>query len=421
MADWGRGLAICGAIAAVVTLCACAGSQRQSYLMMAHKNVEASTPELRLEVVELSRVIAREIEVGADAVRDSTDDPVVRRAALLWKINAIPQVQTAALQLDPLMACVDLWALLVQMRNFFDTGAGAATFGEQAPLAQEAMARAENHWNEGLLRVSRAGSEAARPRIEEWAAAHPIEGFAFRREALGTDVARELRGEGEGGLAAIGDAEASMQRLEYRAALANEFMPSQMRWSAELAAEDLAGSEGIEDALSNLDQTLLSTRELAAQIPGMLAGERAALLQGLRAERVTVLGFIDRERELTFEGLTRERVAATQAASELVERERIAAMQAASELVERQRIATLRDLDELVERRAQGVIDFALLRLGQILGALALIALAVIAFLRWGRTDERKGRGFPMERRDAGRWSSTHHPGRRASDRQQPA
>jgi hypothetical protein len=406
MADWGRGLAICGATAAVVSLSACVGSQRQSYLMMEHQNVEASTPELRLEVVELSRMVAREIEAAADAVRDGTDDATVRRAALLWKINAIPQVQTAALQLDPLMACVDLWALLVQMQNFFDSGVGAATFGEQAHLAQEAMARAETRFNEGLSRVSRDGGEAARPRIEEWAEAHPIEGFDFRREALGTDVARELRGEGEGGMDAIGDAEASMQRMEYRAALMSEFMPSQMRWNAELTADDLAGAPGIDTTLSNLDQTLVSTGGLAAQLPGMLAGERAALLQGLRAERVAVLGFIDRERQLTFEALAQERIAATKAASELVDRERV---------------ATMRDLDELVERRARGVIDFALLRMAQVLGALALIALAIFAFLRWGRTGEGKGGRFWRERRDAGRWSSTHHPGRRASDREQPA
>jgi hypothetical protein len=324
----------------------------------------------------------------------------------LWKINAIPQVQTAALQLDPLMAGVDLWAFLLQMRNFFDSGVGAATFGEQAHFAQEAIARAETRWNEGLSRVTRGGGAAARPRIEAWAAEHPIEGFDFRRETLGTDVARELRGEGEGGLEAIGDAEASMQRLEYRASLMNEFMPSQVRWNAELAADDLAGMGEIDTTLSNLNETLVSTGALAAQVPEMLRRDRASLLQIVREERAAVVGYIDRERQLALEALTRERVAATNAASDLIERERA---------------ATMHELDELVEQRARGIIDFTLLRLGQIFGALALLALVLAALLRWGRTGERKGGGFWRGRRDAGRWSEAHHPGRRASDRRQPA
>src|SRR6478735_5011340 len=103
MAPGRKGRAACASLLAFGVLTSACASQRQSELMKEQSSLKASSTELRFEVVELARGVSSEVEAGANAVRDSTDDPAVRRDALLWKVNAIPRIQAAALEVDPLM------------------------------------------------------------------------------------------------------------------------------------------------------------------------------------------------------------------------------------------------------------------------------------------------------------------------------
>jgi len=80
------------------------GAQRQTKFIEGQEAVEASSIELRLEVVELARIASAYVEQAADAIRSESKSEDVRREALLWKVNAIPQIQAAALQPDPLVA-----------------------------------------------------------------------------------------------------------------------------------------------------------------------------------------------------------------------------------------------------------------------------------------------------------------------------
>ncbi len=370
-----------GATAVALLVSACGASQRQSLLIQEHQQVQASTQELRFEVVELARGVQDEIESGADRVRDSSEDPAVRRDALLWKVNAIPQVQTAALRSDPLTSGMDLWALVVQMRNFFHAGNGAKAFGEHARLAQEAMGHAEKRVDAVLARVSTAPGVEGRPIVEAWAAKHPIQGFDFHRDSLSTEYAISLRGAEEGGFGAVDEAQEGMERFEYRASLMGESLPKQARWNAELAVGDL-----------------LNTGALATQVNGILDAQRSAAFES-----------VDRERALALDALTRERQAA---------------LKDASTVIDQQRAATMSDLDALierhVERHARSMVDFALLRMGQVAAALAVLTLAVFGFIRWWRQREGKSGRFGAGRSGES-WTPERHPGRRASDRMHPA
>ena len=55
---------------------------------------------------------------------------------LRWKLGASKASQHAATQMAPMMALLDTWALTEQMRQFFDTGAGAQLFGEEQVVAR---------------------------------------------------------------------------------------------------------------------------------------------------------------------------------------------------------------------------------------------------------------------------------------------
>jgi hypothetical protein len=406
MVLWGGRLSSWSILLLACISVSCVGGQRQSEVIRQHSEIEASTTELRFEVVQLARCIAGEVEVGADAIRNATDDPVVRRDALLWKVNAIPEIHAAALQLDPFVAGMDLWAFLAQMKDFFETGAGAAAFGKHAHLAREAMERAEQRLLRVGGRVSSVGEGREPALIGRWAADHPLRGFDMQRESVGTKFAYSLRGAPHGGLAAIGDAQASMQRLEYRAALVSESMPKLVRWSAELAVDDMTGEEDIEYTLSNLNQTLNGVASLVDQLPEMLAAERAAVLDGITGERIAAFEAIERERIEAFKAISRERQAITLDLSLLVDH---------------QRTSTMEDLDALVDRRVRSTIDFALLRAAQALGVLVLVGLVAFAFVRWNRPGAGSGSRPSGADRAEPKWTATHHPKRRAIDRERPA
>ena len=97
--------------------------------------ITASASEVRVRAVQLGRHFAIEIERAADSIRAVTDEPAVRRHALLWKMYAIPAAHEAVLLPDPAMSIMDIWAFAKQMERYFDGGAGRDVFGAHQQIA----------------------------------------------------------------------------------------------------------------------------------------------------------------------------------------------------------------------------------------------------------------------------------------------
>jgi hypothetical protein len=70
-----------------------------------------SPTELRIRMQELSVLCAGIIEKSGDEIIALTNDPVVKRKALLWKMNSIPAVYKAFYNPKPLIAMLDSWRL----------------------------------------------------------------------------------------------------------------------------------------------------------------------------------------------------------------------------------------------------------------------------------------------------------------------
>ena len=330
------------------------GAQRQTKFIEGQEAVEASSIELRLEVVELARIASAYVEQAADAIRSESKSEDVRREALLWKVNAIPQIQAAALQPDPLVAAMDLWAFIVQMRNYYATGAGAAALGPHATVAQSAIAKMEARVLEAAHRVSTAGGKNVRPRLEKWASEHPITSSNFAREGLTAEYAYTLRAGQKGGFGAIGEAQATMQRLEFRLALMSEYMPKQVRWNAELATGDVLAVDEIKSTMAQLNLTMLDASKLLVETPEMIRLEREAAMQAVQGERIAAFGSVDKQRQLVLEGIAQERELAFRKVDEMRE-------------------GLMKDADAMASRQLKGVVDYVLLRLAQVAGGLALL------------------------------------------------
>ena len=91
--------------------------------------VEESSRVVRLSAQNLANLYMSTVELAADSIMKISGDPAIRYAALDWKANAIPAFQRAMYQTDPFVSYVDGWTLIVQMRQYYDTGAGRYRFG----------------------------------------------------------------------------------------------------------------------------------------------------------------------------------------------------------------------------------------------------------------------------------------------------
>jgi hypothetical protein len=138
----------------------------------------------------------------------------------------------------------------------------------------------------------------------------------------------------------------SLDRLEFRIGLTNEFAVKQAAWLSQLAAMDVRTSP----EAAELRQTLGSTRALLEETPDLVRGERIAVLQD-----------VDRQRVATLATLLRE-----------VANERTVALAT----VDEQRRLAMTDVDSLRVRLVADelrVVDHMVLRLAQLVGALVVV------------------------------------------------
>jgi hypothetical protein len=138
---------------------ACGGKRVRTPYMETADQVTVTAAELRVYVYDYASLFASAVEATADEILSREDDPGVRAAALRWKINALPRMQRAVFQTDPLAALQEAWGLTFQMLHFFEKGRG------------------RRHWS-GL------GGQHRRDGPRRLRSAHALRGEAPRPDAL---------------------------------------------------------------------------------------------------------------------------------------------------------------------------------------------------------------------------------------------
>lgn len=370
----------CTAAGLVLTLLAsgCATATDQTRFMRSRENLDvgASTAEMRLRTVAYARRATGLIEETADEIALESDDPAVRKAALRWKINAIPMVQEAALQPDPLIAAGDLWALFLQMGAYFSEGEGRDVFGPFQPLAvatcQELAAAGE-----GVMRAALRGGDTAvvRDSVETFARENPIQTRSLRRTPITIEYADVLFSGSRSTFDAVGDVEQTARDIDYRLGFLSEYMFKQARWTVELALLDAANRVEVDEAMQLLRDALAQVQDLAGQVPELVDVQRESLFAALAAERAATLSTIDAQRLDTLLAISREREAVFAGIEE--QREELVA------LLQLERQAILGDLEGVVERSLSNVVDHAVWRGVQLGLAGAVVVLLLVLGVRW--------------------------------------
>ena len=304
--------AVCGSVL-LAAGCLSGDSTRKASSLKSTKNVQSSAPELSSRNQSMLALYSAEIEVAADRIISESSSPVAQRQALVWKIEAIPVLQSSLLNTDPVAAALDTWAFIFQMTAYMERPALKEKLGESYPIVAETLRNMDAEM-EQLVRLGAPTANVGdlRQRVGAWADAHPIQASLAGRQSVDPDVIRKV-GQSDLGMAtSIKTLAEGMGDLTARLDSYNVYLPKQARWQAELLLTDFTHDPQISTALSNL--TLLSTSVAKVsgnvdQMPELVDQTRKAFKADVDAERLSAQAFVQEERLTTLYALQQERIA----------------------------------------------------------------------------------------------------------------
>jgi len=364
-------------VALLATVIGCGGTPEQTAFMESQENVAMSATELRIRLYDFADIFSGSIEMTADEITAGTDDPVIQRRALQWKISATAEVYQAAFGADPLGAYTDVWAFTKQMHYFLDTGAGQDLFGDQqADAVTTARILERRIYALGQMASESGSISGLEENLEPWVKKHPLRDLQFTREST-TPFWAEYVASGGGGMAAVGRMEESMQDIIARMDIMSENLRKQARWETQLLMGEAMATGEFGEFLARIDSVEVNIDRISIvlnDLEPILARQVAALM-------ITGGELVQRERVLANE-------------SWAVEREilfaRMEAIHAETfELLAAERALILREVEAAADRtietsleRTRSLVDHLIWRIAQ-LAAGGLLVLVLLAFAVW--------------------------------------
>jgi len=302
------------------------------------------------------------VEVTADSIILATEDPVVRRNALVWKANAIPALQSTTHHPDPLVSFVDGWTLMVMMQDYFETGRGRDLFGEQQPIAVNAMRNAVQRVEANVRRTleGRGEYQPFYDFVHDWAADNPLSNDLFLHRSVAVAAADILGEQRMGGLSSLGTMEEMALDAQTMARSYLAYTFKTVLWQTELMIESMMDTTLITPLLDSVDRmaVISAATHLLESTPDMIASERALILAEM--ERM-----LEASLDRTFSMVSGERAVIMAEVEEMIARERAI-------IFEELRAMTPEIMDQ-VREEAISIVDHVLLRLA--IGIAVLLVL----------------------------------------------
>jgi len=297
-------------VAAVGTACVSTKAPERTGLMTQAENVTVNARQLIMRIDEFTGLWLGAVEFRADTIRAESTDADVRRAALIWKINASSSMLRATSHSDPLIAFMDAWTLIFQYRDYFETGAGAEMFGEHTQLARDLSAVAIQEFDRLAANIAQAeGVTNGRNIATEFAAREPIANTYFLRRSVVDELIEAVPQETKDAFGALGSITQTVESLSARLGIYIEHLPKQARWQAELLLEDPALDSrlaGVLDGIEDINTAATGIAEIVEQSPALddrLYEIVGLIVAALDVEVETLNNLIQSERQLVLDEL----------------------------------------------------------------------------------------------------------------------
>jgi hypothetical protein len=355
----------------------CGGTPEQTAFMESQENVAMSATELRIRLYDFANSFSGNVEMTADGIYASTDDPVIQRRALQWKISATAQVYQAAFGKDPLGAYTDVWAFTKQMLYFLDTGPGQNLFGDQQGDAVATTRILERRIHAlGVMGSESGDISGLEEKLDPWVRKHPLRDLQFARESTTPFWAEFVASRGSG-IAAVGRMEESLSDLIARMDIMSENLRKQARWETQLLMSESLATGEIGEFLARIDSVEVNInriRSVLVDLEPILARQVAALMitggELVQRERVLALESWEIEREILF------------ARIEALQKETFALLAAERALILTEAEAAADRTIETSLERTRALIDHLVFRIAQ-LAVGGLLVLGLLAFGVW--------------------------------------
>jgi outer membrane murein-binding lipoprotein Lpp len=352
-----------------------------------------SSQQLGLLVGEYANSFADTVKLSADKIATGTSALPPRRAALQWKIKAVPAVFTAASRQDPLFALADVWVLAIQQRELFDREAMAQILGEGQAVAQAASRSLEERIESvaRLILKSPEGLATLETFVHRFSAEHPIEDLSFVRDSIAPYYVKFMETQSNLRQQVASVKEYAVTALALALAGLNN-VPEMARWQAELTLLDAEAFPAIGRTVASLDAlgaiaTDLKTIEV--DLPVTIDQQRIAVIQDIERQRIDTLRDIELMRRAAFVDLGLEREAVLAGLEKQI--------QLVLNAVRVERETLTGQIPSVAERAGASVlpltrevIDYAFWRAVQLSVLLAILLLAVILIARMMRKRDRQ-------------------------------
>jgi hypothetical protein len=287
-----------------------------------------TSEQVRIRARSLVEPLTAIVRDAADQILTSTQDPGVRRAALLWKLEAVPTLRAALFRPNPLLAVFEAWVFAWQMLDAFESGPMKSVFGAAQPIAVQACQRLEAEMESVFtsLTISK-DVKGARAAAQKWAGDHPIRGTVAGRETIASSRTKLDVDTSLSATEVLGNLTISIDDLNRRLETLTAQILDEARWQAELFALDFAREHDLAETLQLAGTAAGSAASAAAAVdrltpeigravkvvesaPALVAHEREAALRELTAELTRFREFIHEERVAALKQLSTEREAA---------------------------------------------------------------------------------------------------------------
>jgi len=288
-------------------------------------DIVVNSEQARLRMRALVQPYCGAIIASADRISAGTTNRVIRRGALVWKMEAVPGMRETLFQSNPFLAIADTWVFLWQMTDYFEKGPGRQALGSAAPRAVSTCQHLEDELRSVAAAFTRSGDVTSVSEfVRQWAMEHPIQySIGSRESVLSHFTALEVQ-ERFSMPEVAGNLVVTLDDLSRRLDIYSAQVPEQSRWQAELFAMDLAADYQFDQVLQLATNAVQSTAAAAESInrtiapfektlavaeaaPGTIAKERAAAIEAVHEEVTRAIEFGQQERLAVLKDLTTQR------------------------------------------------------------------------------------------------------------------